>query len=226
MIGSQIIGSIINNYILHIQINTINLPYRHLPRPYRSNQVSRWLRRVFERKSIRRWFGIQILTAMIAVPLTGDILAQVGPSHGGVEVDYSLTQEVVSPQGPLTTETRQFILPVERAKAITQRFQAGHPGYDISSYIGDDVYAFTSGRVIQIESGQFGWGKYVVIDHGHNLVSVYAHLQSFSVKIGQFVDTGEKIGEIGMTGYTTGPHLHFEVHDNGVPVSPYVYLGK
>ncbi|WP_300922999.1 M23 family metallopeptidase, partial [uncultured Desulfovibrio sp.] len=68
------------------------------------------------------------------------------------------------------------------------------------------------------------YGNSVEIDHGGGIATKYAHLQRATVKPGQWVRRGEVIGHVGMTGRTTGPHLHYEVRLNGVPVNPMRYI--
>lgn len=211
------------DYFLHIQINTLNLPYYQLPRPYKSNKVSRLLRKLFEKNWIKRVFGLNLATAMLLIPaLNSAPPDQLEPHFNINATDLVITESL--DQTPLTTKEREFVMPVERLRYVGQYFRAGHPGYDLNSYIGDDVLAFSAGRVHYIENGTFGLGRYIILDHGHGLISVYAHLKSFNVFVGEVVDAGDKIGEVGMTGYTTGPHLHFEVHDNGRAVNPALYL--
>ena len=70
-----------------------------------------------------------------------------------------------------------------------------------------------------------GWGRYVKIDHGNDLATLYAHCSSTSVSMGQTVARGQYIAAVGITGRATAYHLHFEVHVNGTRVSPTAYLG-
>lgn len=216
------LGSLVHNFFLHIEINTLNLPYWKLPRPHRANPVSKVLRFVFEKNWIRRLLGINLATAMILIPLSGQManFTLQEPTFEVSATDLAVGDVSTS----VVTKPREFVSPVTDYRYVSQRFRSGHAGYDITSQIGAQVVAFTSGRVHQIESGTFGLGKYIVLDHGHGLVSVYGHLRSFDVRVGDHVKTGEKIGEVGMTGYTTGPHVHFEVHDSGRAVNPGVYL--
>ncbi len=99
-----------------------------------------------------------------------------------------------------------------------------HHGMDISADSGRPVYATASGTV---ESA--GWsgnyGNLVVIDHGYGLQSRYGHLSKFSVRPGQQVNRGDQIGNVGMTGRATGPHLHYEVLADGKNINPLRLLG-
>jgi murein DD-endopeptidase MepM/ murein hydrolase activator NlpD len=98
-----------------------------------------------------------------------------------------------------------------------------HNAIDIAAPRGTPVYAYTNGKVVTAGWGNMT-GNYVVIDHGGGLRTKYLHLSSISVKVGQIVKVGQKIGGVGSTGYSTGNHLHFEVTKNGVAVNPLLYL--
>lgn len=98
-----------------------------------------------------------------------------------------------------------------------------HKGLDISNRIGTPVVAPAEGTVI-MSARDGAYGNSVEIDHGGGIVTKYAHLQRATVKPGQWVRRGEVIGHVGMTGRTTGPHLHYEVRLNGVPVNPMRYI--
>ena len=73
------------------------------------------------------------------------------------------------------------------------------------------------------ESYDGGWGDYIMINHGNNLISLYAHLNSRSVKRGDTVTAGQEIGTTGNSGISSGPHLHFELRENGKAVNPFRY---
>ncbi len=105
-----------------------------------------------------------------------------------------------------------------------------HTGIDIGknggqSIDGASIVAAGDGEVIYA-GARNGYGNTVMIDHGDGVVTLYAHQQSGGIKVsvGQSVKKGERIGTVGMTGYSTGPHLHFEVRVNGNPVNPMGYL--
>ncbi|HDQ40184.1 MAG TPA: M23 family metallopeptidase [Desulfonatronum sp.] len=98
-----------------------------------------------------------------------------------------------------------------------------HKGLDIAGPIGTPVYATAKGLVISSEKDG-AYGLTVTIDHGSGIITNYAHLHSIAVKNGQNVSRGELLGYMGNTGRTTGPHLHYEVRLNGIPVDPLRYI--
>ena len=95
-----------------------------------------------------------------------------------------------------------------------------HSGIDIASPMGSAVRAAMAGRVAQVGYDDYSWGNFVVINHHSGYRTFYAHMSLIRVKAGAYVDTGERIGDIGSTGLSTGPHLHFNVYKNGVTVNP------
>lgn len=99
----------------------------------------------------------------------------------------------------------------------------GHAGLDMAAPRGTSVRAAMSGRVT-FAGWDGNYGRKVVISHGKGLVTVYGHLNRIKVKVGQRVTTGMRIGTVGTSGRTTGPHLHFEVRKNGVPRNPTTYM--
>ena len=98
-----------------------------------------------------------------------------------------------------------------------------HNGVDIDAPYGAPVYAAASGRVL-VASGMGGYGLTVVIDHGDGLSTLYAHLSQILVDASGQVQQGAVIGKVGSTGYSTGPHLHFEIRINGEPRDPLLWF--
>lgn len=97
-----------------------------------------------------------------------------------------------------------------------------HEGMDFSANIGTPIYATGNGTVTKA-GWQSGYGKIVKINHGYGYETWYAHMNKIDVRVGQKVVRGEVIGEVGNTGKSTGPHLHYEVHVKGRVVNPVNY---
>jgi murein DD-endopeptidase MepM/ murein hydrolase activator NlpD len=100
---------------------------------------------------------------------------------------------------------------------------AFHTGIDIDAPYGTPVRAAADGDVSGAAMGA-GYGREVVLDHGHDVSTIYGHLSAIAVVPGQHVTRGQVIGYVGQSGRATGPHLHYEVRVHNVPVNPYKYL--
>ena len=107
-----------------------------------------------------------------------------------------------------------------RVHPITGEYK-NHGGTDIGASYGSAIYAADSGKVVSSSDGwNGGWGNYVMIDHGNGMQTLYAHMSSRAVSVGQTVKRGQTIGYVGSTGMSTGPHLHFEMYVNGARIDP------
>ncbi|MBZ5645491.1 MAG: M23 family metallopeptidase, partial [Acidobacteriia bacterium] len=100
---------------------------------------------------------------------------------------------------------------------------AFHTGVDISSQYGDSVHVSAEGVVIEADE-RAGYGRLVVVDHGYGVTTYYGHLSTYSVVVGEQLRRGDTIGSVGVSGRSTGPHVHYEVRINGAPVNPMRYL--
>lgn len=94
-----------------------------------------------------------------------------------------------------------------------------HPGIDIAVDYGTPIRAAAAGTV-QDAQWNGGYGRFVSIDHGNGITTCYGHMSAIAVQPGQTVHRGDVIGYVGSSGYSTGPHVHFEVRQNGSPVNP------
>ena len=81
--------------------------------------------------------------------------------------------------------------------------------------MGTEIKPVTRGRVVEVSQGRLGWGNTVVIEHEKGLKSRYAHMRDFNVQEGDTVEKETVLGSVGMTGWTTGPHLHLEIYQEG-----------
>lgn len=105
----------------------------------------------------------------------------------------------------------------------TSRMLKMHYGLDIGSPTGTSIFAPADGTVLMADySG--GYGREVILDHGYGVTTVYAHSSEIFVKEGQKVKKGDVIAAVGSTGSSTGPHLHYEVHVDGIPTNPLAYI--
>ncbi|HTE52143.1 MAG TPA: M23 family metallopeptidase [Kofleriaceae bacterium] len=111
-----------------------------------------------------------------------------------------------------------------RRDPFARRRHKKHNGVDLRAERGVPVHAAGPGMVARAERMR-GYGRVVYVDHGGGVETRYAHLQKISVQEGQFVAPGELVGKVGSSGRSTGPHLHFEVRENGRPVAPVEILG-
>ncbi len=137
--------------------------------------------------------------------------------------------EVVYPVGGGGVEGFNPIWPLPGVSYVSCYYggYAGHRGMDIAGDYGTPVVAAESGTVIaanDYDSWGDSWGYYVLIYHNGTFTTRYAHLSGLAVSLGQYVEQGTVVGYEGATGNVTGPHLHFEVYENGSRVDPMLYL--
>jgi murein DD-endopeptidase MepM/ murein hydrolase activator NlpD len=130
---------------------------------------------------------------------------------------FSLEREFLPAPLEFTEVTSWF----GQTRQIGRRFQAAHPGIDYAAPIGTPVHATADGTV-EFAGRQGGYGNLVVLKHRATLTTHYAHLSDFApaVAVGTRIRQGELLGYVGMTGWTTGPHLHYELRIDDKPVNP------
>ena len=100
---------------------------------------------------------------------------------------------------------------------------AFHTGVDVSAEYGTPVHVTADG-VVTVAENHSGYGRLVIVDHGFGITTFYAHLSRYSVMTGAHVKRGEVIGFTGISGRSTGPHVHYEVRVNNAPVNPWRYM--
>jgi len=106
---------------------------------------------------------------------------------------------------------------------LSQGYYLWHKAIDLPRTNGWGIYASAAG-IVQIKSTSGGYGNLIIINHGDGWSTYYAHLSEFKVRAGQYVEQGQLIGIMGSTGRSTGPHLHFEIRQNGTLLNPLSYL--
>jgi murein DD-endopeptidase MepM/ murein hydrolase activator NlpD len=132
------------------------------------------------------------------------------------------TIKVVSGQGFNGVADMNFIVPISY-RVVARRLQKGHFGIDYDAPVGTAVKAAQDGRVVEITGGWAGgFGNSILISHGGGTTTRYAHLSRTEINVGDVVSKGDLIGRSGNTGFSTGPHLHFETRVNGRAVDPFM----
>jgi murein DD-endopeptidase MepM/ murein hydrolase activator NlpD len=182
---------------------------------YRTGTFAGRLIRYFaDHRSIRKIFATSfVFTAILGgfVPQTGNI--QVQADSAVIEAQTNL----------VTQKGMQY--PVESVR-INQNYGFFHPGVDFGGPKGTPIKPIMRGVVAYSGWDRSGYGNLVVLTHKNGFDSYYAHLSKIEVAIGQTVDMNTEIGEMGATGHATGPHLHLEIHQNGVSLNPLTVLSR
>ncbi len=137
----------------------------------------------------------------------------------------------------LLADQKQFLYALPTRKPAPGEFTSGfgvrkapyggsdkmHEGLDVANYVGTPIYATAFGTVY-FAGQKPGYGQTIILDHGYGLTTLYGHTRSILVKSGQKVKRGQKIALMGNSGRSTGPHVHYEVRVNDIPVDPISYV--
>ena len=151
-----------------------------------------------------------------AIPEKNQELLQLKESIEEYRKQMAATPSIWPAGGKVTSEFGPRRSPLSRRKEF-------HFGIDIAGPRGTPILATAEGEVV-FASYRIGFGNTIMIDHGYGFTTVYAHLKNFNVHLGSSVQKGQVIGYMGSTGYSTGVHLHYEVHKKGIAVNPREYL--
>lgn len=180
---------------------------------YGSNRLSRLIRTKIERVSTAELIGIPLIAlvflAAVVVPQT-----EAGLEHAAIYFDTENTTTVAA-----TVTPSRFRWPLATF-GLSQYFSDVHPGIDMTNPAGTPIYPIAPGKVVLAETLSNGYGKHVIIEHDDGMTSTYAHMSRIEVKAGQVVGKMTELGTVGATGWATGNHLHFEIHQNGVVMNP------
>lgn len=179
---------------------------------WKSHFLSRRLRPIFENRKIKLIVGGNLALSIILVNLMGPVGGQVPVETVDIA---TLTPNAIK----VITETT-FRIPVAEDNGFSQGFRNQHPGVDIRAKRGTSILAAATGKVVEIERKRFGYGNKVVVEHAGQLQTLYAHLDTINVNVGDSVTKETVLGTVGMTGWTTGPHLHFEVRNDSGYLNP------
>lgn len=143
-----------------------------------------------------------------------------GPIGGSIPAE-PVEIAVLSQEDVKVITEKTFRFPVDETQGFSQGFHQFHPGVDIRAALGSDIHPIAGGTVVEVEMGRIGYGHKVIIQHDSGFSTLYAHMDEVNVKIGDQVTKDTVLGTVGLTGWTTGPHLHFEVRTaTGAAINP------
>ena len=181
----------------------------------KGHKVSRFFRHIIENIKLKKILGANLALALIATSFV--------PAKAFND-SYLDDNIVVENTVKLTTE-KVVQYPLRKLK-ITQGYKAFHPGIDFDGVTGDDIYPIKPGRVEAISRSRYAYGNAIIVNHGENITSLYAHLSKIFVSEGQEVAFETVLGEMGATGRAFGDHLHLEIRSSGQPINPYTVLPR
>lgn len=174
--------------------------------------------------------GVAVLAAA-AAPLNP---APETPSPAPAGSELTHTTAVAEPAGPVTRlivfappiQGREINSPFGLRRLAGEAAARHHAGVDIAAPMGSSVYASTEGVILRTGYDAGGYGRFIEMRHPNGMNTLYGHLSRVDVVSGQAVAQGERIGLVGSTGRSTGPHLHFEVRRNDRQINPTRVLGR
>lgn len=182
----------------------------------KGSRISRLFRVIFEHKRIKAFVGGNLALLVLSASTFSHSVSALAIIPQTETITLSLATVELT--------TKQTVrIPLEETR-LTQGFSFYHTGIDLDGVTGDPVYPAIEGVVESIVYDRFGLGKHIIINHGSNLKSIYAHLSKIEVEAGQEVETDRVIGRVGSTGRSFGDHLHLEIIDNDHHINPATIL--
>jgi len=201
-------SAIVSAIMLPYQVFRVFLPAKRPGRPG-SHPISKVFTRVFESKKTKRFVGVGLTVFIMLFGVMGNILAA-----NESAADETL---MMAPVEPIVTRV-SLTIPLQGV--LGQGYHAFHRAIDILAPIGTEIRPIAKGKVIEVSLGRIGWGNTVVVEHEMGLKSRYAHMREIKVIEGEVIEEDYVLGTVGMTGWTTGPHLHLEIYQNGKTIDP------
>jgi murein DD-endopeptidase MepM/ murein hydrolase activator NlpD len=171
-----------------------------------------YLRTKIKRPNFRQLVGVNLAGLAFAA---GFIVPQSSEAIQSLEVAIKTQRTVV-----VVEQSASFFQWPLRSFGMSQGFSVYHPGMDLTDPVGTPIYPIAEGVVTWTKYLPYGYGYHVLITHPDGLQSLYAHMNKIVVREGQGVTKITKLGEMGLTGWTTGSHLHFEIYQDNTPANP------
>ncbi len=201
-------SAIVAAIMLPYQAFRVFLPAKKPGRPG-SHPISKVFTRAFENKKAKRFVGVGLTVFIMLFGVMGNILAA-----NEAAADETL---MMAPEEPIVTEV-SLTIPLQGV--LGQGYHGFHRAIDILAPIGTEIRPIAKGRVVEASLGRIGWGNTVVVEHEMGLRSRYAHMREIKVVEREVIEEDYVLGTVGMTGWTTGPHLHLEIYQNGRAIDP------
>lgn len=194
------------------QLYRLIIPTSHPGRPG-SHPISKFFRKTFEHKRARKAISAALTLLVMGFGQMSNLLAS--------ETQATEVALISQPESQLVTLTT---LEKPLDGRLAQGFHGFHRGIDLLAPLGTPINPIANGVAAEVSLGRLGWGNTVVVDHGSGLASRYAHMKEVRVIEGDQISKDQVLGTVGMTGWTTGPHLHLEVYQNGRATDPEAIL--
>lgn len=203
-------------------------PIAKIRRVRAGNKFSRFFRHIFEHNKFKRFLGSNLAVLAFASTLL--------PAYNGsFDVDQFEPGAPQTITQTLTLQTEHGVQHPLETEKVNQGYNVFHPGVDFDGDTGDPVRPVMAGIVISVQKYHAGisslihssdYGNAVLVQHGDDLQSLYAHLSKIFVREGDEVNLTTTIGEVGTTGRSSGDHLHLEIRDRGYPINPFSILPR
>lgn len=179
-----------------------------IPNKPGSHPFSRLFRKLFELPQTKTYWSIGLMAIILTINLFYNNQSyHLKPAH----------LALAAPENVITTETT-YQLPV--LGVLSQGYHWYHQAIDLATPNNQEVYPIADGEVVAVKSQFLGYGNYLVINHANNIKSLYAHFNEIRVLEGQKITKNTLLGHIGLTGFTSGLHLHLEIYDHSKPINP------
>ncbi len=173
--------------------------------------IGEYLSKVRPAKRVKKLAGLALLSLFVFSVFIHNY--SFAANIGGVP-----TINAETPQISVTTKITTHI-PV-KLLYVSRGFSWYHSGIDLAALYGLPVYPIMDGTVLAANYDWYGYGKHVIIDHGGGFTSLYGHFSEIDVKAGDKVSVDTQIGKVGSTGFSTGPHVHLEIRQDGKLIDP------
>lgn len=189
-----------------------------LPRTRSSHPISKLLRPVLEARRLKTAVG-GLMSAVGVFFSFFWLVAGVYQWSEPVQAFSPLTTEAV-----IETEKQNYFYGfgkvVPSMSGVSQGFSRWHPGVDITAPAGSEIYPIQTGKVVRIENTKWGYGRSILMSHDNGISSLYAHVGKVMVEEGETVGPETILAEVGLTGRTTGYHLHLEIRVESKVINP------